>query len=153
MAEDGYDILKILELLPHRHPVLMVDRVLEIQARRLRAIKNLTYNEAFFQGHFPSNPVMPGVLILEALAQAGGILIIESLPQNRGRKPYLVGVDRVRFRKPVVPGDQLLLDVELVQSRSYYHRIRGEAHVAGERVAEAALMLAALAAEADGGVA
>ena len=139
----SFDIRRILDTLPHRHPMLMVDRVLELKAgARITAIKNVSFNEDYFRGHFPGNPVMPGVLILEALAQTAGLLLVETDPGLRGRMPYLVGVDRVRFRRPVLPGDQLRLEVDLVQSRGVYHRLKGAATVDGERAAEAFMLLA-----------
>lgn len=114
-----FDIAKILEFLPHRYPMLMVDRVLEVdRGKRIKAIKNVTINEPFFQGHYPQQPVMPGVLIVEALAQAAGLLALDYLPpEMRGRAVYFMSIDKVKFRKMVVPGDQLILEAEILQWR------------------------------------
>ena len=146
------DIQQILERLPHRYPMLLVDRVIEVEAgRRLAALKNVTINEEFFRGHFPGSPIMPGVLILEALAQAAGLLASATI-EGRGQVfPYLVGVDEVKFRRPVVPGDQLRLDVTLVQSRGRYWRFQAAASVLGERATEAELLLALLPADPPAG--
>jgi beta-hydroxyacyl-ACP dehydratase FabZ len=145
MAEDALDIKEIFRRLPHRQPMLLVDRVLEVKPGvRLHAIKNVTVNEDFFRGHFPGNPILPGVLIVEAMAQAAGLLISTTLDPPETGRPYLVGVDGVKFRRPVVPGDQLHLEIELIQSRGRYWRFRALALVAGERAAEAEVMLALL---------
>src|SRR5262245_36514372 len=112
------DVRQILERLPHRYPILLVDRVVEMkEGSRLVAVKNVTINEDFFRGHFPGNPMMPGVLILEALAQSAGLLIASSAAAAGDLRPYLVGVDGVKFRRPVVPGDRLHLDVEVTHRR------------------------------------
>jgi beta-hydroxyacyl-ACP dehydratase FabZ len=141
----SFDIRRILDILPHRHPIVMVDRVLELDAgQRILAIKNVSFNESYFPGHFPGNPVMPGVLIVEALAQAGGILLAESRAAEVGDRPYLVGVDQVRFRRQVVPGDQLRMEVNLVSSHAAYHRLKGSATVEGQRAAEAQMLLAVM---------
>ena len=134
-------ITEILKILPHRYPMLLVDRVLEIeQGKRIICIKNVTANEQFFQGHFPGAPVMPGVLIVEAMAQCGAILVLRDMP-DREKKLFLFGgVDKARFRKPVIPGDQLRLECEIVQRRSSSVRIRGVATVNGEVVAEAEML-------------
>jgi len=126
------DINKILELLPHRYPFLLVDSVLEcVPYESILAVKNVSYNEPFFQGHFPSRPVMPGVLILEALAQATGLLAFHSRGENAedGTMYYLVGVDKARFKRPVEPGDQLRLSVRLVRQLRGIYRFEGEALV------------------------
>ncbi len=139
------DIQDILEYLPHRYPFLLVDRVLAIEpGLSLTGLKNVSYNEPFFPGHFPQRPIMPGVLIVEALAQATGILAFKS----EGEKPdhrsmyYLVGVDNARFKRPVVPGDQLILDVRLDRIRRGIGKFFGEARVDGQLVATAELMCA-----------
>jgi 3-hydroxyacyl-[acyl-carrier-protein] dehydratase len=113
------DIQEIVELLPHRYPFLLVDRILEVEAqKRIVGIKNVTFNEPFFQGHFPGRPIMPGVLILEAMAQTGGVLAFLSLPEEeRGREVFFMGIDKVRFRRPVVPGDQMRMELEVVRQR------------------------------------
>lgn len=140
--ERVYDIQGIMNLLPHRYPFLMVDRVLEIVPdERILAMKNVTINEPFFQGHFPVQPIMPGVLILEALAQAGGVLAFDSLPEEEHGVPvYFMGMDKVKFRKPVVPGDQLSLDVRVLRKRGKVIKLAGVARVGEQVVAEAELM-------------
>ncbi len=128
----------ILELLPHRYPFLLVDKVLELEPfKYLRALKNVSINEPFFQGHFPGYPVMPGVLILESLAQAGGILVVKSIPAHKQDKIFLfTGVDKVRFRKPVFPGDQLHLHIVYERHRLNLWRMNGQAMVNDKMVAE-----------------
>jgi len=129
-----FDIQKIMEMLPHRYPFLLVDRVLELEAGvRLKAIKNVTMNEEYFQGHFPNMPVMPGVLQLEALAQAGGILVINSIDEPLGDKVFLfTGLNKVKFRRPVVPGDQLELNVQYERHKLNIWKMRGVAKVDGQ---------------------
>lgn len=134
------DILEVMKILPHRYPFLMVDRITELTAEKVVGIKNVSINEPFFQGHFPGNPVMPGVMIVEALAQAGGILAFELLSEPKNSSVYLMGLDKVRFRKPVRPGDQLLLKLEVMKQRGPIFKMRGEAFVDGQLVAEAELM-------------
>ncbi len=139
------DINEVMKHLPHRYPFLLVDRVLEFETgKSLRAIKNVTINEPFFQGHFPHVPVMPGVLIMEALAQATGILSFKTtgnLPTDKSLY-YFVGIDKARFRKPVEPGDQLILEVELERRIRDIWKFKGTASVNGEVVASANLMCA-----------
>ena len=137
-----YDIQKIMALLPHRYPFLLVDRVIEIEpGDRIKALKNVTINEPFFQGHFPVRPVMPGVLIIEAMAQAGGILAFESgSADNQGQLIYFMGMDKVRFRKPVVPGDQLIFEAKIIKMRTKVAKMTGTASVDNQLVAEAELM-------------
>jgi 3-hydroxyacyl-[acyl-carrier-protein] dehydratase len=140
------DIRQIQELLPHRYPFLLVDRVIECEAKhRLRAIKNVTYNEAFFQGHFPHEPIFPGVLILEAMAQTTGLLASQSDPNLVGKKNtyYLVGIDNVRFKRPVVPGDQLILEAKYIRHKRNIWSFECRAEVDGELVACAQIMCAA----------
>jgi beta-hydroxyacyl-ACP dehydratase FabZ len=134
------EIDEILNLLPHRYPFLLVDRVTEYEEeKRIVGIKNVTFNEPFFSGHFPHKPVMPGVLIIEAMAQAGGILAFKSFPQKKGQV-FFIGIDNARFRKPVIPGDQLQLVVELVKHRREIWIFQGSAFVDGKLVAEARIM-------------
>lgn len=142
--ERVFDINSILQDLPHRYPFLLVDRVVAFEKdKRIVALKNVTINEPFFQGHFPDRPIMPGVLIVEAMGQAGGILVIQSLaPESRGKLIYFMGFDHVRFRKPVVPGDQLVLELEMLKLRSKVVKMAGVAKVDGKIVAEAKLMAA-----------
>ena len=134
-------ILEILKILPHRYPMLLVDRILEIEeGKRIVGLKNVTANEQFFQGHFPGAPVMPGVLIVEAMAQCGAVLFLRDIA-DRDRKLFLFGgVDKARFRRPVVPGDQLILECDLLQRRSNTIKLRGVAKVEGVVVAEAELL-------------
>ena len=126
-------------MLPHRYPFLMVDRVVEISGGKARTIKNVSNNEPFFAGHFPGNPVMPGVLIIEALAQTAAILALAELKAESPRMFMLTGVEKARFRRPVVPGDQLELEVTLIRSRGPLWKMRAEARVGGEIAAEAVI--------------
>ncbi|MBI1744799.1 3-hydroxyacyl-ACP dehydratase FabZ [Candidatus Acetothermia bacterium] len=130
------DIEAIKEILPHRYPFLLVDRVLEMNATQVRALKNVTINEPYFAGHFPQEAVMPGVLILEGLAQAAGLLVSQGRAQLIG---YLVGVDKARFRRKVIPGDQLLYEVTVTRERSGFYQIEAKASVDGELAAEAVI--------------
>ena len=140
--EKTYDIKKIMDLLPHRYPLLLVDRILEIVPDdKIFALKNVTINEPFFQGHFPGQPIMPGVLIIEAMAQAGGLLVYSSMPKEKqGTAVYFMGMDKVRFRKQVVPGDQLVFEAKILKKRSNTFKMAGIASVNEKRVAEAELM-------------
>jgi UDP-3-O-[3-hydroxymyristoyl] N-acetylglucosamine deacetylase/3-hydroxyacyl-[acyl-carrier-protein] dehydratase len=135
------DIGRIMEVLPHRYPFLLVDRVVELEPeRRVVGIKNVTINEPFFVGHFPGHPIMPGVLIIEAMAQTGGVLVMDRMPNPEKAVVYFMSLDNVKFRRPVVPGDQLRLEVEMVQVRGRTLRMRGEAYVEGQLAAEAEMM-------------
>jgi 3-hydroxyacyl-[acyl-carrier-protein] dehydratase len=136
------EIKEIMTLLPHTYPFLLVDRIMELEpGKRIVGIKNVTYNEPFFQGHFPNRPIMPGVLIVEAMAQAAGVLAFKSLPEENQKKPvYFLGIDNVRFRKPVTPGDQLRLELEITRHRQSIWGFKGKAFVDGKLVAEADLM-------------
>ena len=140
--ETVLDILAIMQRLPHRYPFLLIDRIVRfVPGEEIVALKNVTMNEPFFQGHFPAKPVMPGVLIIEALAQAGGILASEIRgSQKQGEIIYFMGMDAVRFRKPVVPGDQLMLEARVLKMRSRVAKMAGRALVDGQLVAEAELM-------------
>ncbi len=134
-------INEIMKILPHRYPMLLVDRVVEIdEGKRIVGIKNVTANEQFFQGHFPGAPVMPGVLIVEAMAQCSAVLILRDIP-DRDEKLFLFGgVDKARFRRPVVPGDQLRMECEVLQRRSNTIKVKGTATVDGNVVAEAEML-------------
>jgi len=137
------DIHQILKKLPHRYPFLLVDRVLEIEEGvRIKALKNVTINEPFFGGHFPNRPVMPGVLMLEALAQAAALLAYKSMANGLGEESvyYFVGIDGARFKRPVVPGDQLMLEVELIRAKSRIFKFKARALVGSELAVEAELM-------------
>lgn len=134
------DIRKIMETIPHRYPFLLFDRVISIEGKHLVAIKNVTINEPFFSGHFPGFPIMPGVLIVEAMAQAGGFLAMHLLGEAVGeRKVFFMTIDRARFRKPVVPGDQIRFEVEIEQRRGTIWRIDGKAYVDETLVCDAVL--------------
>ena len=137
-----YSIAEIMNFLPHRYPFLLIDRVVElVPGESIRALKNVTINEPFFQGHFPGTPIMPGVLILEAMAQAGGILALDSMPDElRGAVIYFMGMDKVRFRKPVVPGDQLVFEIRALKQRAKAVKMAGIAKVEDNIVAEAEMM-------------
>ncbi len=137
------DIYQILKLLPHRYPFLLVDRVLEIdKGKRIKALKNVSVNEPFFTGHFPSRPVMPGVLMLEALAQAAGLLSFDMLgvAPDENTVFYFVGIDNARFKRPVEPGDQLILEVELDRIKGGIYKFKGVARVDNSIACEADLM-------------
>jgi UDP-3-O-[3-hydroxymyristoyl] N-acetylglucosamine deacetylase/3-hydroxyacyl-[acyl-carrier-protein] dehydratase len=142
-----FDIEKIMQVLPHRYPFLLVDKVLEFEeGKRILGVKNVTANEQFFTGHFPGRPVMPGVLIIEAMAQTAGILML-SRQEHRGKLAFFMSMDKAKFRKTVVPGDQLMLDVEVVRIKSRTIQIRGKALVEGKTVAEAEMMFSLVAKE------
>ncbi len=150
-ASSALKIEQILGLLPHRYPFLLIDRVVELTDERVVAIKNVTVNEPFFNGHFPGHPVMPGVLILEALAQAAGLLAKGSMTDDpTGKMPYLMAIDNARFRKPVVPGDRVELHVEVIRRKGDIWRERGQAIVDGEVVAEAEFMAILVVPKKDG---
>jgi 3-hydroxyacyl-[acyl-carrier-protein] dehydratase len=140
--ESNYDIQGIMGMLAHRYPFLLIDRVIEVvPGDRIAALKNVTINEPFFQGHFPDRPIMPGVLIIEAMAQAGGILAyLTGSVEQRNRLIYFMGMDKVRFRKPVVPGDQIIFEAKMLNFRSKAAKMSGTATVDNQVVAEAQLM-------------
>ena len=136
------DIQEIMKLLPHRYPFIMIDRILELTpGEKVIALKNVTINEPFFQGHFPENPIMPGVLIIEAMGQAGAVLAAKSLEQeSHGSLIYFMGMDKVKFRKPVTPGDQLIFEMKFLKQRRNVFRMSGTAYVDKNVVAQAELM-------------
>jgi len=134
------DAQEIAELLPHRYPMLMVDRILEISGDSIVGIKNVTVNEPQFTGHFPGFPVMPGVLIVEAMAQVAGILVAKLAPHTRGKLMFLASVEQAKFRRPVVPGDQLRIEMKLLRLKTTIARMQGTASVDGQIAAEATLM-------------
>ena len=134
------DVNEIMKLLPHRFPFLLVDRVLEIDpGKKIVGLKNVTMNEPFFPGHFPGHPVMPGVLIVEAMAQVAAILVYSSSDDNKDKITYFVGIDNTKFRKPVVPGDQLRLELEVIGCRRGIYTFSGKAYVEGKLVTESEL--------------
>jgi 3-hydroxyacyl-[acyl-carrier-protein] dehydratase len=136
-----YDVTEIQKMLPHRFPFLMIDRVVEVERlKRIVAIKNVTINEAHFAGHFPGKPVMPGVLIIEAMAQAGGFLLLLEIPDRDKKLLYFVAVDGARFRRPVVPGDQLRLEIDVLAWRGDFCKLEGKAYVEDQLAAEAIVM-------------
>jgi beta-hydroxyacyl-ACP dehydratase FabZ len=135
------DVGQIMAMLPHRYPFLLVDRILEVHGTtRIVGLKNVTINEPFFQGHFPGHPIMPGVLIVEAMAQTGGLLLMEQVPDRERKVVYFMSLDQVKFRKPVVPGDQLRMEVEMLQFRGKVARMKGVATVDGQVATEAEMM-------------
>jgi 3-hydroxyacyl-[acyl-carrier-protein] dehydratase len=135
------DVVEIQKILPHRYPFLMVDSILEMERlKRIVGIKNVSINESYFQGHFPGKPIMPGVLIIEAMAQTGGLLLLQEVPDRENKLLYFVAVDGARFRRPVVPGDQLRLEVVVLSWRGDFCKLEGKATVKGQLAAEATLM-------------
>jgi beta-hydroxyacyl-ACP dehydratase FabZ len=134
-------IQEILGVLPHRYPMLLVDRIIEVQGRdRIVGLKNVTFNEPFFQGHFPDHPIMPGVLVIEAMAQVGGMLLMGTVEEPEKKLVYFMAIDGVRFRRPVVPGDQLRFELEMIQFRGRNCRMKGVAYVDGQPAAEAEML-------------
>lgn len=135
------DIGQIMRLLPHRYPFLLIDRVVEVEPRqRIVALKNVTVNEPHFQGHFPDYPLMPGVLIVEAIAQAGGVLLLDEIPDRDDKLMVFTGIDAVKFRRPVTPGDQLRIEVKVLQWRSRAVKMQGTVTVDGKLACEATVM-------------
>jgi beta-hydroxyacyl-ACP dehydratase FabZ len=136
-------IQEIMDTLPHRYPFLLIDKIIEMEmGKRVVGIKNVTMNEPFFQGHFPGHPIMPGVLILEAMAQTGGVLALKSVPpdQVKNKVLYFMSIDKAKFRKPVVPGDQLRFEIDVIKQRSNIMSLKAQAMVDGAVAAEAELM-------------
>jgi 3-hydroxyacyl-[acyl-carrier-protein] dehydratase len=137
------EIADIMAILPHRYPFLLIDRVIEItRMKRIVAIKNVTINEPFFAGHFPEYPIMPGVLVVEAIAQAGGALLLTEIPDREQKLMVFTGIDRAKFRRPVVPGDQLRIEVEVLNWRMTAVKMEGKAYVDGKLACEAVIMCA-----------
>ena len=135
------EIKEIMNLLPHRYPFLLVDKVLEMEeGKRIVSIKNVSINEPFFQGHFPGHPIMPGVLIIEAMGQVGGLLLMDAVEKPEDYIVYFMALDNVKWRRPVVPGDQIIFELEMLQFRRHVCRMRGRGMVDGHVVAEADLM-------------
>jgi beta-hydroxyacyl-ACP dehydratase FabZ len=138
-----YDIHDIMRFLPHRYPFLLVDRIVELEAdKRIVGLKNVTINEQFFQGHFPGAPVMPGVLIIESMAQVAGMMIFRDMPDKENKLIYFTGIENAKFRKPVLPGDQLRIEMELLKRRQNFGKMLGKATVDGKLVAEAIVLFA-----------
>jgi 3-hydroxyacyl-[acyl-carrier-protein] dehydratase len=139
-ARDVWDIEWILSVLPHRYPLLLVDRVLEMEPKkRIVALKNVTINEQFFQGHFPGRPVVPGVLLIEGLAQAGGLLLLHEIPDRETKLILFMGIEEAKFRRPVVPGDQIRYEVEVLRLRSVHCKLAGKVLVDGQVAAQAVI--------------
>jgi 3-hydroxyacyl-[acyl-carrier-protein] dehydratase len=137
------DILQILDILPHRYPFLLIDRIVEIdRKKKIVALKNVTINEPFFAGHFPDRPIMPGVLVVEAMAQAGAVLLLTEFPDRNQKLVFFTGIERARFRRPVIPGDQLRIEVEVLSWRRIAGRMEGKVMVDGKLAAEATISCA-----------
>jgi 3-hydroxyacyl-[acyl-carrier-protein] dehydratase len=137
-AGDTLGITEIMEILPHRYPFLLIDRIVElVRKKRIVAIKNVTINEPFFQGHFPTYPIMPGVLIVEAMAQTGGVLLLTEVPDRHDKLMVFTGIDQAKFRAPVVPGDQVRIEVDVLKFSHRGATMRGNAFVDGKLVCEA----------------
>lgn len=141
-VQSEVDIFEIMQILPHRYPFLLVDRIIELEPKKKAVgIKNVTINEPFFNGHFPGHPIMPGVLIIEAMAQVGGVLMLKSFDMKAGDVViYFMGIDKARFRKPVRPGDQLRLVLEPIILKKSVSKMKGKAYVGQELAAEAEIM-------------
>ncbi len=135
------DVTQIKEIIPHRYPFLFVEKIVECTSDEIVGIKNVSVNEPFFQGHFPGDPIMPGVLILEAMAQTGGILVLTVFPHYKNKPFYFAGVDKVRFRRPVRPGDRLVMKVKIQKQRGVFFKMFGEAFVDDKLAAEAEMMV------------
>lgn len=139
-ATESWDVRWVMSVLPHRYPLLLVDRVLEMEpGKRVVAIKNVTINEPFFVGHFPGQPVMPGVLLVEGMAQAGGLLLLHDLPDRDRKLVYFASIENARFRRPVVPGDQLRYELDVLRLRASFCKLQGRVTVDGQLAAEATI--------------
>jgi 3-hydroxyacyl-[acyl-carrier-protein] dehydratase len=134
------DIQAIRDILPHRYPMLLVDAILELEAERIVGIKNVTINEPFFAGHFPEFPVMPGVLIIEAMAQVAGVLVLKSIPDRKNKLVLLASIEEAKFRRPVLPGHQLRIEMQVTKRKASIAKMHGQATVDGMVMAEAVLM-------------
>jgi 3-hydroxyacyl-[acyl-carrier-protein] dehydratase len=142
-AKQTLDIAEIMAILPHRYPFLLIDHVVEIaRMKRIVAIKNVTINEPFFAGHFPEYPIMPGVLVVEAIAQAGGALLLTEIPDRDKKLMVFTGIERAKFRRPIVPGDQLRIEVDVLNWRARAVKMEGKAFVDGKLACEAVIMCA-----------
>ena len=138
-----YSIMDIMSFLPHRYPFLLVDRIVEIEGdKRIVGLKNVTINEPFFQGHFPGAPVMPGVLIIECMAQVAGVMIYRDMPDKARKLIYFTGIENAKFRRPVLPGDQLRIEMQLLNRRNNFGKMNGQATVEGKLAAEATVAFA-----------
>lgn len=135
------EIGDILKIMPHRYPLLLVDRILEMDpGKRIVGLKNVTINEPFFQGHFPGHPIMPGVLLVEAMAQVGGLLLMGAVEDPENKVVYFMSMDKVKFRRPVVPGDQVRFELEMLQFKGKRCRMQGAGYVDGKKVVEGEMM-------------
>jgi beta-hydroxyacyl-ACP dehydratase FabZ len=145
------DVMEIQELLPHRYPILLVDRILDYEPGAwIRGVKNITMGDQIFLGHFPKRPVFPGVLIVEAMAQTGGCLVLQTVENHKNKLIYFMAIDNVKFRKPVVPGDQMVMEVKVITNKGKIAKLRGEAFVDGQKVAEAEFMSMLVDATSEG---
>ena len=146
------DLQGIMDLLPHRYPMLLVDRILDFEPKEwIRGLKNISFNEEVFQGHFPKRPIFPGVLIVEAMAQTGGCLMMQDFEDRDKKVIYFMGIEGVKFRKPVLPGDQLVMEIKVISLKGRVCKMRGEAFVEGVKVAEAEFMSMLMDLAVEGG--
>jgi len=134
------DIMQIQQIMPHRYPLLLIDRILSLEEHRVVGIKNVTINEPFFNGHFPGHPIMPAVLIIEAMAQCGGVLLLNTVERPKDKLVYFMGINNAKFRRPVRPGDQLRFELNLLRLKQRICKMEGKAYVHGDLVAEAELL-------------
>ncbi len=151
-APQTMDISQVMDYLPHRYPFLLIDRVVGFErAQRITAIKNVTINEEFFNGHFPGHPIMPGVLVVEAMAQAGCILLLQEIADRNSKLVVFTGIENAKFRRPVTPGDQLRIEVEVLSFRPRQGRMEGKAYIGDKLACEATLTCAVVPRRASGG--